>query len=78
MKRQARFSIASKGFLTAAVVMLIVATERPLSQPLPQAQHDFAERIHLYNAQPVELTQASPAPRSIDHTQAQPEQRWVF
>ena len=34
MNRQARLSLASKGFLSAAVVMLIMGAERPLSQPL--------------------------------------------
>ena len=34
MNRQARFSLASKGFLSAAVIMLIMGAERPLSQPL--------------------------------------------
>lgn len=78
MNRQARFSLASKGFLTAAVVMLIVGAERPMSQPLSQAQHESAERIHMYDAQPVGIVQTGPAPQTIDYMQVRSEQRWVF
>ncbi|MBE7374201.1 hypothetical protein [Pseudomonas lopnurensis] len=78
MNRQARFSLASKGFLSAAVVMLIMGAERPMSQPLSQAQQNSAERIGLYDAQPVELTRTGQQPRATDYYRAQVEQRWVF
>ncbi|HCJ29432.1 MAG TPA: hypothetical protein DHV63_09075 [Pseudomonas sp.] len=78
MNRQARFSLVSKGFLTAAVVTLIVGAERPMSQPLSQAQHESAERIRMYDAQPVGIVQTGPAPKTIDYVQVRSEQRWVF
>jgi len=78
MNRQARFSLASKGFLSAAVVMLIMGAEKPLSQPLDQAQQNSAERIRMYDAQPVELTRIGQSPQVHDYRQAQGEQRWVF
>ena len=48
MNREARFSLASKGFLTAAVVVLIMGAERPLSQPVGQEAPQAAERIGMY------------------------------
>ncbi|HCH78991.1 hypothetical protein [Stutzerimonas kunmingensis] len=78
MNRQARFSLASKGFLSAAVIMLIMGAERPLSQPLSQAQQNSAERIGMYDAQPIELMRTGQEPQTIDYRQAPSEQRWVF
>ncbi len=78
MNRQASLSLASKGFLSAAVVMLIMGAEWPMSQPLGQAQQNSAERIRMYDAQPIELTRTGQAPQTIDYRQAQTEQRWVF
>ena len=77
MNRQARLSLASKGFLSAAVVMLIMGAERPLSQPLSQAQQNSAERIGMYDAQP-RLMRTGQEPQIIDYRQAPAEQRWVF
>ena len=78
MNRQARFSLVGKDFLSAAVVTLIVGAERPMSQPLSQTQHESAERIHMYDAQPVGIVQTGPAPKTIDYVQVRSEQRWVF
>lgn len=78
MNRQTRFSLVGKGFLTAAVVTLIVGAERPMSQPLSQTQQDSAERIHMYDAQPVGIVQTGPSPKTIDYVQVRSEQRWVF
>lgn len=78
MNREARFSLVSKGFLTAAVVTLLVGAERPMSQPLNQGADKSAERIHMYDAQPVGIVQTGPAPQTIDYTQVRSEQRWVF
>lgn len=78
MNRQARFSLASKGFLSAAVVMLIMGAERPMSQPLSQAQQHSAERTRMYDAQPVELMRTGQQPQASDYRQVRSEQRWVF
>ncbi|MGE4407555.1 hypothetical protein [Pseudomonas sp.] len=78
MNRQARFSLASKGFLSAAVIMLIMGAERPMSQPLSQAQQNPAERIRMYDAQPVELMRTGQQPQARDYRQVRSEQRWVF
>ncbi|MCF7201233.1 hypothetical protein [Pseudomonas oligotrophica] len=78
MNRQARFSLASKGFLTAAVVFLIVGAERPLSQPLEQETPMAAERIGIYDAQPIEITRTGQAPQALDYRSLRSEQRWVF
>lgn len=78
MNREARFSLVSKGFVTAAVVTLLVGAERPMSQPLSQVSHESAERIRMYDAQPVGIVQTGPAPKTIDYTQVRSEQRWVF
>ncbi|WP_043239073.1 hypothetical protein [Stutzerimonas azotifigens] len=77
MFRPASFSLASKAFLTAAVVTLIFGADRPMSQPLSQAQRDSVERIRLYDAQPVKLAQDNVLqPGSM--TQVGGSQRWVF
>lgn len=78
MNRQARFLLVGKGFLTAAVVTLIVGAEHPMSEPLGQAQQESAERIHMYDAQPIGIVQTGPAPQTIDFVQVRSEQRWVF
>lgn len=78
MNREARFSLVGKGFLTAAVVTLLVGAERPMSQPLNQVNNESAERIRMYDAQPVGIVQTGPAPKTIDYTQVRSEQRWVF
>ncbi|GAB6388637.1 hypothetical protein STUTZSP0542_21760 [Stutzerimonas marianensis] len=78
MNRNARFSLVGKACLTAAVVTLLVGAERPMSQPLSQTQQQPAERIRLYDAQPVGIVQTGPAPRTIDYVQVRSEQRWVF
>lgn len=78
MNREARFSLASKGVLGAAVVMLIMGAKQPMTEPLGQVQANPVERIHLYDAQPIELTQTSQAPQSLDLHKARSEQRWVF
>ena len=78
MNRQTRFSLVGKGFLTAAVVTLIVGSERPMSEPLSQTQHESAERIRIYDAQPVGIVQTGPTPKTIDYVQVRSEQRWVF
>jgi len=78
MNRQARFLLVGKSFLTAAVVTLIVGAEKPMSEPLSEAQHKSAERIHMYDAQPVGIVQTGPAPQTIDFVQVRSEQRWVF
>lgn len=78
MNRQTRFSLVGKGFLTAAVVTLIVGAEQPMSEPLSQTQQDSAERIHMYDAQPVGIVQTGPSPKTIDYVQVRSEQRWVF
>ncbi len=78
MDRQARVSLASKGFLSAAVVVLIMGAERPMSQPLSQVQQNSAERISMYDAQPIELVRTGQKPQTIDYRQAPVEQRWVF
>jgi len=78
MDRQARVSLASKGFLSAAVVVLIMGAERPMSQPLSQVQQHSAERISMYDSQPIELVRTGQKPQTIDYRQAPAEQRWVF
>ena len=78
MNRQARFLLVGKGFLTAAVVTLIVGAEYPMSEPLSQTQQESAERSHMYDAQPVGIVQTGPAPQTIDYVQVRSEQRWVF
>lgn len=78
MNRQTRFSLVGKGFLTAAVVTLIMGAEQPMSEPLSQTQQDSAERIHMYDAQPVGIVQTGPSPKTIDYVQVRSEQRWVF
>ena len=78
MNRQARFLLVGKGFLTAAVVTLIIGAEQPMSEPLSQTQHESAERIRMYDAQPVGIVQTGPAPQTIDYVQVRSEQRWVF
>ncbi|WP_407293393.1 hypothetical protein [Stutzerimonas zhaodongensis] len=78
MNRQARFLLVGKGFLTAAVVALIFGAETPVSEPLSQTQNTSAERIHMYDAQPVGIVQTGPAPQTIDYVQVRSEQRWVF
>jgi hypothetical protein len=78
MNREARFSLVGKGFLTAAVVTFLVGAERPMSQPLDQVNNAPAERIRMYDAQPVGIVQSGPAPRTTDYTPVRSEQRWVF
>ncbi|MCQ4318649.1 hypothetical protein [Stutzerimonas stutzeri] len=78
MNRQARFLLVGKGFLTAAAVTLFIGAEQPMWQPLSQTQHESVERIHMYDAQPVGIVQAGPAPQTIDYLQERSEQRWVF
>ena len=78
MNRQTRFSLVGKGFLTAAVVTLIIGAEQPMSEPLSQTQQDSAERIRMYDAQPVGIVQTGPSPKTIDYVQVRSEQRWVF
>jgi hypothetical protein len=78
MNRQARFLLVGKGFLTAAVVTMVVGAEKPVSEPLVQAQQNPAERIRMYDAQPVGIVQTGPAPQTIDYVQGRSEQRWVF
>ncbi len=78
MNREARFSLVSKGFLTAAVVVVLAGAEHPMSQPLSQTPKASAERIHMYDAQPVGIVQTGPAPKTRDYTQVRSEQRWVF
>ncbi|MCP9337434.1 hypothetical protein [Stutzerimonas xanthomarina] len=78
MNRQARFLLVGKGFLTAAVVTLIMGAEQPSSEPFSRTQHESAERIHMYDAQPVGIVQTGPAPQTIDYLQGRSEQRWVF
>jgi len=78
MNRQARFSLVGTGFLTAAVVSLIVGAGQPQPESLGQAQQQSAERIHMYDAQPVRIVQTGPAPKSIDYVQVRSGQRWVF
>lgn len=77
MIRPASLSLASKGFLTAAVVTLIFGADRPMSQPLSQAQRDAVERIGLYDAQPIKLAQDNVFQAS-GITQVGGQQRWVF
>ena len=78
MNRQTRFSLVGKGFLTAAVVTLIMGAEQPMSEPLSQTQQESAERIHMYDAQPVGIVQTGPSPKTVDYVQVRSEQRWVF
>ncbi|MCW3147544.1 hypothetical protein N8H22_02855 [Stutzerimonas stutzeri] len=78
MNREARFSLASKGLLGAAVVMLIMGAKQPMTEPLSEEQPNNAERIGLYDAQPIELTRTGRAPQTLDFHQARSEQRWVF
>ncbi|MGE6660772.1 hypothetical protein ACQKEK_08505 [Pseudomonas sp. NPDC077408] len=78
MNRQARFLLVGKGFLTAAVVTLIIGAEQPMSEPLSQTQHESAERIRMYDAQPVGIVQTGPAQQTIDYLRERSEQRWVF
>lgn len=78
MNREARFSLASKGFLTAAVIVLIMGAERPLSQPVGQEAPQAAERIGMYDAQPIEITRTGQARQSLDYRSLRSEQRWVF
>lgn len=78
MNRQASLSLACKGFFSAAVVMLIMGAERPMSQPLGQTQQASVERIRMYDAQPIELTRTSQERQTIVYRQAPAEQRWVF
>ena len=78
MNRQTRFSLVGKGFLTAAAVTLIVGAEQPMSEPLSKVHHESAERIHMYDAQPVGIVQTGPTPKTNDYVQARSEQRWVF
>ena len=62
----------------AAVVTLIMGAEQPSSEPFSRTQHESAERIHMYDAQPVGIVQTGPAPQTIDYLQGRSEQRWVF
>ncbi len=80
MNRQARFSLVGKGFLTAAAVMLFMGAQHAQTDAVAfgQAPHESAERIQMYDAQPVRIVQTGPAPKSIDYVQARSEQRWVF
>ncbi len=78
MKREACFSLASKGFLTGAVAMLIMGADSPMSEPLSQAQKESVERIRMYDAQPIEFAQNRQAPRPLEYAQPAVQQRWVF
>jgi len=78
MNRQARFSLVGKGFLAAAVVMLIIGAEQPMSQPLSQTPHESVERIRMYDAQPIGIVQTGPAANRVETMPLRPEQRWVF
>lgn len=78
MNRQDSFSWVSKGFLAAAVVVLIAGTEQPDTQPLSQTQREPVERILMYDAQPVGTAQAGKASQVLDYTPRHEEQRWVF
>jgi len=85
MNRQDSFSWVSKGFLAAAVVVLIAGAEQPDTQPLQpdtqplsQTQREPVERILMYDAQPVGTAQAGKASQVLDYTPRHEEQRWVF
>jgi len=78
MNRQDSFSWVSKGFLVAAVVVLVAGVEQPKTQPLSQTPHQPVERIQMYDAQPVGIAKAAKASEVLDYTPRQEEQRWVF
>ncbi|MBA1261874.1 hypothetical protein ACYCFC_15065 [Stutzerimonas sp. NM35] len=78
MNRQARFSLVSKGFLTAAVVTLLIGAEQPMSQPLSQTPHESVERIRMYDAQPIGIVQTGQAASRVETMPLRSEQRWVF
>ena len=78
MNRQARFSLVGKGFLTAAVVALVISAEQPMSQPLSQIPQEAVERIRMYDAQPVGIVQTGPATDRVEPRPLRSEQRWVF
>lgn len=78
MNRQDSFSWVSKGFLAAAVVVLIAGVEQPEKQPLSQTPHQPVERIQMYDAQPVGIAKAGHASQVLDYIPRQEDQRWVF
>ncbi|WP_120997933.1 hypothetical protein JQR85_18835 [Stutzerimonas urumqiensis] len=79
MIRQASFSLACKGLLTVAAVTLMFGADRPMSQPLSKAQRDVAERIRLYDAQPIEFArQASYQDSQRGNYTQVGGKRWVF
>lgn len=78
MNRQDSFSWVSKGFLAAAVTVLIIGTEQPKTQPLSQTAHEPVERIQMYDAQPVGIKPAGQATQVLDYTPRHEDQRWVF
>lgn len=78
MKHEARFSLASKGFLAGAVVMLILGAEHPVTASIEQTQSVSVERIHVYDAQPIRTSQNGPLSQSADYSRSDDQQRWVF
>jgi len=78
MNRRVGVSLAGKGLLAACAVALVMNAERPVTQPLGQMTDEPAERIRLYEAQPVGGLPSEPAAKTLDFTQIRAEKRWVF